>query len=157
MFRLHEIEKCDEDEIATRILAQIHMHLDTKFPHTKADVSDAFKETAFSIVEDTISDGDPKKAGTPGIPETRDTTPITKASTRVGDNFESDREQEFSHFNEELGENTQFSLDEPTMVTESDIEIKEKGFVGPLTNMLVVFLILLAIAAAAFYFLQRGV
>ena len=156
MFRLYEIEKSEEDEIATRMLAQLHMVLDTRFPHTKAQVSDAFKETAFSIVEDTISDGEPDNHVTPGIPETRDSTPITKSSNRISDNAKKQEGHPFSNFNKELGEHTQFSLDEPTKVTESDIEIKEKGIFGTLLNMLLLLIILLAIAAIAFFFIQKG-
>jgi hypothetical protein len=157
MFRLYEIEKAEEEEIGTRLLAQLHMIIDNKFPDSKAQAPDAFKETAFSIVEDTISDGEPEKAGTPGVPETRDSTPITKSSGRIGNTRKGgDLTNPFSNFNEDLGENTQFSLDEPTQVTESDVEIKERGILGQILNMFLILLVLLAVAAVAFFFIQKG-
>lgn len=154
MFRLHEIERTDEIEIATRVLAQTHAVLDTKFPHTKANVSDAFKETAFSMVEDTISDGEPANSATPGVPATRDSTPITSTSARI-DTKEKKDEPLFSRFNEELNEHTHFSLDEPRELTREGQALGKKQRSKKVWRILLALLILLAMATLAFYFAKK--
>jgi len=152
MFRLYEIESCEEKEIVGRILANAHAALDAKYPETKLPEGDSYTENAFSVVEDTISEEDPRKNATPGVPETRDAMPITKSGQFLGGKLPEKPAE--AAYNKDLGEFTQFSLDEPTQVTAQNKREAQNS--GSFVSKILILIGLVIVVIAAIWYFQKN-